>query len=60
MDQERRKRSTNVTNVDGWIKSSLGGSETSGIATKGLECLPRLRGTPCYRRTFFGERLDSP
>ena len=56
---EMAETSTSVTNVDRWVKSSLGGSETSGIAEKRIESLPPFRGTPCYRRMFFDERLDS-
>ena len=59
MDQERLKRSTDVTNVHGWIKLNLKGSEPSGIATKRLECLPSLARTLCARRIFSG-KLDSP
>ena len=59
MDQERLKRSTGVTNVHGWVKLNLGGSETSGIATKRLGSLLSLACTPCARRTLSGKRLDS-
>ena len=60
MDQDRPKESTNVTNVHGWVKSSLWRSETGGIAIKRLEGLPPLRSTPSDRRTFFGKLLDCP
>ena len=35
MDQDQLKRSTRVTNVDGWIKSSLGGVRPVALLQKG-------------------------